>query len=115
MAISGVNDSASRATRSVSASGELTRRQALAITSMPPPTRTMDSEMPKKLSSTLPATMATTSIRPTLMATRLDSTVRVEDDAPSVSDRKMGAMAGGLRKGSRVASAKRKLPPNTRR
>jgi arginine/lysine/ornithine decarboxylase len=104
-----------RATRSVSASGEFTSRQALAITSMPPPTRTMDSEMPKKLSSTLPATMATISIRQTLMATRLASTIRVDDDAPSVSDRKIGAIAGGFRKGSRVASAKKKLVPKTRR
>ncbi|MNT58555.1 hypothetical protein D3C72_1959980 [compost metagenome] len=99
----------------MSASGELTRRQALAMTSMPPPTRTMDSEMPKKLRRTLPATMATISIRQTLVATRLASTTRVDDEAPSVSDRKMGAMAGGFRKGSRVASAKKKLPPKTRR
>ena len=69
--------------------------------------------MPKKLSSTLPATMATTSIRPTLMATRLDSTVRVEDDAPSVSDRKMGAMAGGLK--GQQGRQREELPPNTRR
>ncbi|KAG1429599.1 hypothetical protein G6F57_023115 [Rhizopus arrhizus] len=104
-----------RATRSVSASGEFTSRQALAITSIPPPTRTMDSEMPKKLSSTLPATMATISIRQTLIATRLASTIRVEDEAPSVSDRKIGAMAGGFKKGRSVASAKKKLPPKTRK
>ncbi|MNL23559.1 hypothetical protein D3C87_1449530 [compost metagenome] len=71
--------------------------------------------MPKKLKSTLPATMATISIRHTLSATRLASTTRVADDAPSVSDRKIGAMAGGFRNGKSVASAKKKLPPKTRR
>jgi len=59
--------------------------------------------------------MATISIRHTLIATRLASTTRVAEDAPSVSERKMGAIAGGFRNGSRVASAKKKLPPKMRR
>ncbi|MNU09536.1 hypothetical protein D3C72_2561670 [compost metagenome] len=59
--------------------------------------------------------MATISIRHTLVATRLASTTRVADEAPSVSDRKMGAIAGGFRNGSSVANAKKKLPPKTRR
>ncbi|CFL97830.1 Uncharacterised protein [Bordetella pertussis] len=85
------------------------------MTSMPPPTRTMASEIPKKLSTTLPAIMAPIIINATLMATRLDSWARVCLDAPSVSVQKIGVMAGGLRNGSSVARAKKKLRPKTSR
>lgn len=107
-----MNDSASSVRLSSVAWLALSKRQAVDATISPPPTRTMGSEMPNTSSTYEPTSIEPVISANMLRAMRRANSARVLDEAPSVSPKKMGAVAAGFRMGSSAASTNRKLLPN---
>src|SRR5262245_52314329 len=75
------------------------------MTSSPPAILTTESDSPKKISTYDPTSMAVTSRTNEVRAICPASVARTRSDAPGVSERKIGAVPGGLMSGSSAARA----------